>query len=50
MSGHGRVLVTGASGFIGRDLSVRLVRQGWQPLPAVAKLATEYGSKVRFFC
>lgn len=30
MSRLGRVLVTGASGFIGRDLTAWLARQGWQ--------------------
>lgn len=30
MSAPGHVLVTGASGFIGRDLAVRLARKGWQ--------------------
>lgn len=30
MSARGHVLVTGASGFIGRDLIVRFARQGWQ--------------------
>jgi UDP-glucose 4-epimerase len=43
MSTPGHVLVTGASGFIGRDLALRLARQGWQ----VRAAARDPGSLAR---